>query len=55
MQLKKSLAICITKVSSKCNIILDLILTIRGKSPITDSLLIPNPSRISVTIRDIKK
>ena len=27
----------------------------RGKSPITDPLLIPTPSRISVTIRDIKK
>ena len=27
----------------------------RGKSPITDTLLIPTPSRISVTIRDIKK
>ena len=27
----------------------------RGKSPITDPLLIPTPFRISVTIRDIKK
>ena len=27
----------------------------RGKSPITDPLLIPTPSRISVNIRDIKK
>ena len=27
----------------------------RGKSPITDPLLIPTPSRISVTIRDINK
>ena len=26
-----------------------------GNSPITDHLLIPTPSRISVTIRDIKK
>ena len=26
-----------------------------GKSPITDPLLILTPSRISVTIRDIKK
>ena len=26
-----------------------------GKYPITDPLLIPTPSRISVTIRDIKK
>ena len=27
----------------------------RGKSPITDPLLIPTPCGISVTIRDIKK
>ena len=27
----------------------------RGKSPITDPLLILTPSRISVTIKDIKK
>ena len=27
----------------------------RGKSPITDPLLIPTHSRISVIIRDIKK
>ena len=27
----------------------------RGKSPITDPLLIPTPSRISVNIRVIKK
>ena len=27
----------------------------RGRSPITDPLLIPTPYRISVTIRDIKK
>ena len=27
----------------------------RGKSQITDHLLIPTPSRISVTISDIKK
>ena len=27
----------------------------RGKSPITDPLLIPTPSRILVTRRDIKK
>ena len=26
-----------------------------GKSPITDPLLIPTPSSISVTIRDIKQ
>ena len=32
-----------------------LIIIVRGKSPITDPLLIPIPSRISVTIRDIKK
>ena len=31
------------------------IITSRGKSPITDPLLIPTPSRISVTIRYIKK
>ena len=27
----------------------------RGKYPITDPLIIPTPSRISVIIRDIKK
>ena len=27
----------------------------RGKSPINDALLIPTPSRILVTIRDIQK
>ena len=28
---------------------------IKGKSPITEPLLIPTPYRISVTIRNIKK
>ena len=43
------------KIRSILHFNLSLNMSCRGKSPITDRLIIPTPSHISVTIRDIKK